>query len=80
MSKVLYISSEDECMAIEPDEKGYYDIKKLIRAMIFKSEHIKAKADPELFKVVAGAMDALYEKVIEYRKELEWINHDRLHN
>lgn len=52
----MKIWTDDEC--IEVDQ---HDIGELESAMRFKAEHIKAKADQELFSAVADAMKELWE-------------------
>ena len=52
----MKIWTDDECIEVEPDDVG-----QLEAAMRFKSEHIKAKADPELFAAVADMLSRLWD-------------------
>lgn len=44
----MKIWTDDEYIEVDPNDVG-----QLEAAMLFKAEHIKAKADPELFAAVA---------------------------
>ena len=48
--------TDDECIEVDPNDVG-----QLEAAMLFKAEHIKAKADPELFAAVAYMLFRLWE-------------------
>lgn len=50
------------------------DIGELESAMGFKAEHIKAKADPQLFEAVADALSKLWNKATEEPKAICRIN------
>lgn len=52
----MRIWTDNKCIEIEQN-----DIGDLIFSMRFKSEHIKAKADSELFSVVADALEELWD-------------------
>ena len=52
----MKIWTDDECIEVEPDDVG-----QLEAAMLFKAEHIKAKADPELFAAVADMLSRLWD-------------------
>ena len=52
----MRIWTDDKCIEIDQN-----DIGDLIFSTRFKSEHIKAKADPELFSVVADALEELWD-------------------
>ena len=40
------------------------DLRQIEKAMRFKAEHIKAKADPEVFAIAADLLDVLYKIVV----------------
>ena len=50
----MKIWTDDECIEVDPNDVG-----ELEAAMLFKAEHIKAKADPELFAAVADMLSSL---------------------
>ena len=52
----MKIWTDDECIEVEPNDVG-----QLEAAMLFKAEHIKAKADPELFAAVASMLFRLWD-------------------
>ena len=52
----MKIWTDDECIEVDPN-----DVSQLEAAMRFKSEHIKAKADPELFAAVADMLSSLWD-------------------
>ena len=52
----MKIWTDDECIEVEPDDMGHLEA-----AMLFKAEHIKAKADPELFAAVADMLSSLWD-------------------
>ena len=52
----MKIWTDDECIEVEPNDVG-----QLEAAMLFKAEHIKAKADPELFAAVADMLSSLWD-------------------
>ena len=52
----MRIWTDDEYIDVEPNDVG-----QLEAAMLFKSEHIKAKADPELFAAVADMLSLLWD-------------------
>ena len=52
----MKIWTDDECIEVEPNDVG-----QLEAAMLFKAEHIKAKADPELFTAVADMLSRLWD-------------------
>lgn len=52
----MKIWTDDECIEVDPNDVG-----QLEAAMLFKAEHIKAKADPELFAAVADMMSRLWD-------------------
>ena len=52
----MRIWTDDEYIEIEPNDVG-----QLEAAMLFKAEHIKAKADPELFAAVADMLSRLWD-------------------
>ena len=51
----MKIWTDDECIEVDPNDVG-----QLEAAMLFKAEHIKAKADPELFAAVADMLSRLW--------------------
>ena len=51
----MKIWTDDEYIEVEPNDVG-----QLEAAMLFKAEHIKAKADPELFAAVADMLSRLW--------------------
>ena len=57
----MKIWTDDECIEVEPNDVG-----QLEAAMLFKAEHIKAKADPELFTAVADMLDELWDVAIRW--------------
>ena len=52
----MRIWTDDEYIEVEPNDVG-----QLETAMLFKAEHIKAKADPELFAAVADMLSRLWD-------------------
>ena len=54
----MKIWTDDECIEVDPNDVG-----ELEAAMRFKAEHIKAKADPELFASVAYMLSRLWDIV-----------------
>ena len=52
----MKIWTDDECIEVDPNDVG-----QLEAAMLFKAEHIKAKADPELFSAVADMLSRLWD-------------------
>ena len=52
----MKIWTDDECIEVDPNDVG-----QLEAAMRFKAEHIKAKADPELFAAVADMLSSLWD-------------------
>ena len=52
----MKIWTDDECIEVDPNDVG-----ELESAMLFKAEHIKAKADPELFAAVAYMLSRLWD-------------------
>ena len=52
----MRIWTDDECIEVEPNDVG-----QLEAAMLFKAEHIKAKADPEMFSAVADMLPRLWD-------------------
>ena len=52
----MKIWTDDECIEVDPNDVG-----QLEAAMRFKAEHIKAKADPELFVAVADMLSRLWD-------------------
>ena len=52
----MKIWTDDEYIEVDPNEVG-----QLESAMLFKAEHIKAKADPELFAAVADMLSRLWD-------------------
>ena len=52
----MRIWTDDEYIEIEPNDVG-----QLEAAMLFKAEHIKAKADQELFAAVANMLSRLWD-------------------
>ena len=52
----MKIWTDDECIEVEPNDVG-----QLEAAMLFKAEHIKAKADPELFAAAAYMLFRLWD-------------------
>ena len=52
----MKIWTDDECIEVDPNDVG-----ELEAAMLFKAEHIKAKADPELFAAVADMLSILWD-------------------
>ena len=51
----MKIWTDDEYIEVDPNDVG-----QLESAMLFKAEHIKAKADPELFTAVADMLSRLW--------------------
>ena len=51
----MKIWTDDEYIEVDPNDAG-----QLEAAMLFKAEHIKAKADPELFTAVADMLSRLW--------------------
>ena len=56
----MRIWTDDEYIEVEPNDVG-----QLEAAMLFKAEHIKAKADPELFAAVADMLSRLWDSAIK---------------
>ena len=52
----MKIWTDDEYIEVDPNDVG-----QLEAAMLFKAEHIKAKADPELFAAVADMLSSLWD-------------------
>ena len=52
----MKICTDDEYIEVDPNDVG-----ELEAAMLFKAEHIKAKADPELFAAVAEMLSCLWD-------------------
>ena len=52
----MRIWTDDEYIEVEPNDVGQMEA-----AMLFKAEHIKAKADPELFAAVADMLSRLWD-------------------
>ena len=52
----MRIWTDDEYIEVEPNDVG-----QLEAAMLFKAEHIKAKADPELCAAVADMLSRLWD-------------------
>ena len=52
----MRIWTDDEYIEVEPNDVG-----QLEAAMLFKAEHIKAKADPEMFSAVADMLSRLWD-------------------
>ena len=52
----MKIWTDDECIEVDPNDVG-----QLESAMLFKAEHIKAKADPDLFAEVADMLSSLWD-------------------
>lgn len=52
----MKIWTDDEYIEVEPNDVG-----QLEAAMLFKAEHIKAKADPEMFSAVADMLSRLWD-------------------
>ena len=52
----MKIWTDDECIEVDHNDVG-----QLEAAMRFKAEHIKAKADPELFAAVADMLSSLWD-------------------
>ena len=52
----MKIWTDDEYIEVDPNDVG-----QLEAAMLFKAEHIKAKADPELFAAVAEMLSCLWD-------------------
>ena len=52
----MKIWTDDEYIEVDPNDVG-----QLEAAMLFKAEHIKAKADPELFSAVAEMLSRLWD-------------------
>ena len=52
----MKICTDDEYIEVDPNDVG-----QLEAAMLFKAEHIKAKADPELFIAVAEMLSRLWD-------------------
>ena len=52
----MKIWTDDEYIEVDPNDVG-----ELESAMLFKAEHIKAKADPELFAAVADMMSRMWD-------------------
>ena len=52
----MKIWTDDECIEVDPNDVG-----QLEAAMLFKAEHIKAKADPEMFAAVAYMLFRLWD-------------------
>ena len=52
----MKIWTDDECIEVDPNDVG-----QLEAAMLFKAEHIKAKADQEMFSAVADMLSRLWD-------------------
>lgn len=52
----MKIWTNDEYIEVDPN-----DVSQLEAAMLFKAEHIKAKADPEMFSAVADMLSRLWD-------------------
>ena len=52
----MKIWTDDECIEVDPNDVGGLEA-----AMLFKAEHIKAKADPEMFSAVADMLSRLWD-------------------
>lgn len=52
----MRIWTDDEYIEVEPNDVG-----QLEAAMLFKAEHIKAKAGPEMFAAVADMLSRLWD-------------------
>ena len=52
----MKIWTDDECIEVDPNDVG-----ELEAAMLFKAEHIKAKADPEMFSAVSDMLSRLWD-------------------
>ena len=52
----MKIWTDDEYIEADPNDVG-----QLEAAMLFKAEHIKAKADPEMFSAVADMLSSLWD-------------------
>ena len=52
----MKIWTDDECIEVDHNDVG-----QLEAAMRFKAEHIKAKADPEMFSAVADMLSRLWD-------------------
>lgn len=52
----MKIWTDEECIEVDPNDVG-----ELETAMLFKAEHIKAKADPEMFSAVADMLSRLWD-------------------
>ena len=52
----MKIWTDDEYIEVDPSDVG-----QLEAAMLFKAEHIKAKADPEIFSAVADMLSRLWD-------------------
>ena len=52
----MKIWTDDEYIEVDPNDVG-----QLEAAMLFKAEHIKAKADPEMFSAVADMLSRLWD-------------------
>ena len=52
----MKIWTDDEYIEVDPNDVG-----QLEAAMRFKAEHIKAKADPEMFSAVADMLSRLWD-------------------
>ena len=57
----MKIWTDDECIEVEPNDVG-----QLEAAMLFKAEHIKAKADPEMFSAVADMLSRLWDSATKH--------------
>ena len=73
----MRIWTDDEYIEVEPNDVG-----QLEAAMLFKAEHIKAKADPELFAAVADMLSRLWDSatkrvdVVRCRDCVYWGNEE----
>ena len=68
---ITKIWTDDEELLVDTE-----DIEELESAMRFKAEHIRAKADPELFAAVAGILSSMWDtasKAIDPVKHGHWI-------
>ena len=70
----MKIWTDDECIEVDPNDVG-----QLEAAILFKAEHIKAKADPELFAAVADMLSSLWDsatKRVDVVRCLECIHYE----
>ena len=64
MAKIVF---EDEI--VEVTEKNRVD--EITTALRFKAEHIKAKADPEIFTWAADMIDELFDAACEFEETIK---------